>query len=125
MSFKILVVDDSRLARMAVAKALNAVHPEWTRLEAANADEAIALAKQGSIDIALVDFNMPDRDGLVLAAELRQMNPRMPVAVVSANHQDEVLRRAREVGASFLMKPLTQDALSRFLDDALGQLSAQ
>ena len=110
---------------MAVAKALNAVHPEWTRLEAANADEAIALAKQGSIDIALVDFNMPGRDGLVLAAELRQMNPRMPVAVVSANHQDEVLRRAREVGASFLMKPLTQDALSRFLDDALCKLSAQ
>ena len=39
---KILVVDDSKLARMAMAKALNAVRPEWTRIEAGSADEALA-----------------------------------------------------------------------------------
>jgi response regulator of citrate/malate metabolism len=47
----------------------------------------------------------------------------MPVAVVSANHQEEVLRRAREVGASFLMKPLTHEALSNFLAEAQKRLT--
>ena len=36
---KILIVDDSKLARMAVAKMLGNLHPDWTRVEAANADE--------------------------------------------------------------------------------------
>ena len=45
MKYRILVVDDSKLARMAVAKALSALYPDWVRLEAANADEALALAK--------------------------------------------------------------------------------
>ena len=123
MNYKVLVVDDSRLARMAVAKALNAVQPEWTRIEAANADEALIMAKARSADIALVDFNMPGRDGLTLAAELKELNPNMPVAVVSANHQEEVLRRARDVGASFLMKPLTQEALGTFLAEAQSRLA--
>ncbi|HEX5280341.1 MAG TPA: response regulator [Micropepsaceae bacterium] len=125
MSLRILVVDDSRLARMSVAKALTASHPDWERLEAANADEAIGIVKGNPVDIALVDFNMPGRDGLELAAELRELAPRMPVAVVSANHQDEVLRRARNVGATFLVKPLTQKAIDDFLTEAVARLEAQ
>src|SRR4051812_11876585 len=102
--YKVLVVDDSKLARMAVAKALGKLHPGWARVEASNADEAMSLAKSDAFDIAIVDFNMPGRDGLVLAAELLALKPAMPLAVVSANHQVEVVTRAREVGATFLQK---------------------
>ena len=42
-SYKVLVVDDSKLARMAVAKLLEALHPDWTRIEAASAEEALAV----------------------------------------------------------------------------------
>ena len=76
MNYRILVVDDSKLARMAVAKALSALHPDWTRVEAANADEALALAKTDSFDLAILDFNMPGRDGLQLAAELLALEAR-------------------------------------------------
>jgi CheY-like chemotaxis protein len=124
MAYRLLVVDDSKLARMAVAKALAATHPAWTRVEAANADEAIAQAKAGTFDAAVLDFNMPGRDGLQLAAELLALNPAMPLAVISANHQVEVVTRAREVGASFLQKPLTEKALGEFLDAATGRLKA-
>lgn len=115
MPYKILVVDDSKLARMAVAKALNAIHPDWTRMEAANAQEALGLAKENRFDLALVDFNMPERDGLHLAADLRAVNPDMVLAVVSANHQKEIVDRARAVGADFLPKPLTEQMLRDFL----------
>lgn len=122
MAYTVLVVDDSKLARMAVARALNTLHPDWTRVEAANADEALALAKLSPVDIALLDFNMPGRDGLQLASELRELRPAMPLAIVSANQQDEIVSRARKIGAAFLPKPLTEQNLKDFLTDAAGRL---
>jgi CheY-like chemotaxis protein len=116
---KVLIVDDSKLARMAVVKALIALHPDWTRVEAANAAEALECIKQGPLDIVLLDFNMPGKDGLLLAAELRQSNPNMSIAVISANRQVEVVNRAKAAGATFLPKPLTAQALGEFLDLAV------
>jgi DNA-binding NarL/FixJ family response regulator len=124
MSYKILIVDDSKLARMAVAKALNALHPDWIRIEATNADEALSVAQESSAHMALLDFNMPGRDGLVLAAELLALDPAMPVAIISANHQEEIVSQARDIGASFLPKPLTERALGEFLAGAVRQLTA-
>ncbi len=116
MNFTVLIVDDSKLARMAVAKALNAIRPNWTRVEAPNADEAHAAFERYRIDLTLLDFNMPGVDGLTLAAQLRAAHPDMPIALISANHQNEVVSRAREIGAAFLPKPLTENALSAFLE---------
>lgn len=124
MSYKVLIVDDSKLARMSAAKALSALHPDWTRVEATNADEALSVAKKTSADMALLDFNMPGRDGLALAAELLALDPSMPVAIISANHQEEIVTQAREIGAMFLPKPLTEKALGEFLANAARQLAA-
>jgi CheY-like chemotaxis protein len=118
MSYRILIVDDSKLARMAAAKTLGVLRPDWTRVEASGADEALAMVKQSAADVVLLDFNMPGRDGLSLMAELQDLRPDLPVAVVSANHQAEVVSRASELGATFLPKPLTQQTLGEFLDEA-------
>jgi DNA-binding NtrC family response regulator len=123
MAYRVLVVDDSKLARMAVAKALDAIRPGWTRIEAANADEALGLVKSDAFDMAILDFNMPGRDGLQLAAEMLALKPDVPLAVISANHQVEVVTRARQVGAAFLPKPLTQKALDDFVTEAVKRLS--
>lgn len=124
MAYKVLIVDDSKLARMAVAKTLNNLRPEWERVEATNADEALALAQQSSFDIALLDFNMPGRDGLSLAADLRGLKAEMPVAVISANLQHEIVTRAKEIGATFLPKPLTEDAMRAFISEAEQRLTS-
>jgi CheY-like chemotaxis protein len=122
MTYKVLVVDDSKLARMAVAKALIALQPNWTRVEAANADEALAALAEDKPDVAVLDFNMPGRDGLDLAEQFRKVKPTMPVAVISANHQQEIVDRAHAVGATFLSKPLTEHALKDFLTIAVQHL---
>ena len=124
MKCKVLIVDDSKLARMAVVKALNALHPDWPRLEAGSADEARERISQESPDIVLLDFNMPGKDGLAFATELHERVPHTVVAVISANRQVEVIDRARAVGAAFLAKPLTEQALGEFLDGALRQRQA-
>jgi DNA-binding NarL/FixJ family response regulator len=123
--YKILIVDDSKLARMAVNKALNSLYPDWERLEAGNAEEAIAAVKKTSPDVALLDFNMPGRDGLALAVELREANPHMAVAVVSANRQQEVVDRTSAAGATFLAKPITEAALGQFLKAAVQDMQAR
>lgn len=124
MAYKILIVDDSKLARMSVAKLLNSLHPDWARIEAPNADEAMALASSEKPDIALLDFNMPGRDGLTLAGDLRALNPDMPLAVISANIQEEIIARSHQVGAAFLSKPLTSQELANFLTGAQARLKA-
>jgi YesN/AraC family two-component response regulator len=118
MTRKVLIVDDSKLARMAVIKALNALRPDWPRLEASNADEALVLIRQKQPDIALLDFNMPGKDGLALAADIRELAPDIRLAVISANHQLEVIERTRSAGATFLPKPLTEKSLGDFLTAA-------
>ena len=115
MTCTVLIVDDSKLARMSVAKVLSTLHPDWKRIEAANAIEALEQTRQGSPEVALVDFNMPGKDGVTLAAELRALDPNISVAVISANRQVEVIKRTQAAGAAFLPKPLTESALAEFL----------
>lgn len=124
MAYKVLIVDDSKLARMAVARALGNLRPDWTRLEATNSDEAVALVRQSPVEVALLDFNMPGRDGLALAAEIRGLDPNIVLALISANVQQEIVDRARQIGATFLAKPLTEAALAVFLAEAEAQLEA-
>ena len=122
MTYKVLIVDDSKLARMAVIKALSSLQPGWRRVEAANADQALQLIGAEDIDVSLLDFNMPGRDGLALATEIRAVRPHMPIAIISANYQTEIVNQTREIGATFLAKPLTEDALRGFLEAAISRL---
>jgi CheY-like chemotaxis protein len=122
MAYKVLIVDDSKLARMAVVKALKTCYPDGVRIEAGSAEDALNAIKHDAPDIALVDFNMPVRDGLHVAADMRKLNPQMPIAIISANHQQEVINRTNALGATFLAKPVTELALSAFLTAATREL---
>ncbi len=118
MTYKVLVVDDSKLARMVVASALGRIRPGWELVEATSAQEGLERIAGGSVDIALIDFNMPGTDGLQLVAQIRKTHPKMPIAVVSANLQDEIIARTKELNAAFVAKPLTEEGLGAFLSGA-------
>ena len=115
---KILIVDDSKLARMAMSKALASLRPDWERIEASDADQAIAQVKAARPDIAVFDFNMPGRNGLELAEEIRKTHGAMPIALATANFQDEIIAHARTLDISFVAKPITNEGLSGFLSGA-------
>ncbi len=118
MGTTVLIVDDSKLARIVLGKTIAALQPDWTRVEAGNADEAIAAFDAQPIDVAVLDYNMPGRDGLALAEELRERFPTMPIAVATANVQDEIISRARAANATFIAKPVTEEGMRGFLSGA-------
>jgi CheY-like chemotaxis protein len=122
MPHRILVVDDSKLARMVMSSAFRRIRPDLELVEAANSADALDAISNSSIDIALIDFNMPGIDGLELVSRIRRTRPQMPIAVVSANIQDEIVGRTRDLSAAFIAKPLTDEALAAFLSGALLRL---
>jgi CheY-like chemotaxis protein len=124
MTVTVLIVDDSKLARIVAAKNIHSLQPDWDRVEASNADEALAAVADGKIDLAILDYNMPGKNGLELAAELRTLYPTMPLAVITANVQEEIISRARAVNATFVAKPITEDALRGFISGAALRLRA-
>jgi len=125
MTITVMIVDDSKLARIVAGKKIAALQPAWQRVEASNADEALAAMAAQPIDLAVLDYNMPGRNGLELAAEMRALRPTMPIAVLTANVQDEIIARAREVNASFVAKPVTEEALADFINGAALRLRTE
>ena len=125
MSVTVLIVDDSKLARIVASKALANLQPDWNKLEAGGAEEALEKVRSEHADVALIDFNMEPKDGLELASELRVLRPEMPIAIITANIQDEIIARARQIGAAFVAKPVTPEGLEGFVSGAALRLRSQ
>ncbi len=122
MPYKLPIVDDSKLARMSAAKALSCPLP---RLDAGWRRQRRRGAIAYHADVVRrrpPGFQHAGRDGLELAAELLALHPSTPLAVVSANHQEEIVRPATTSGRFFSPKPLTEQALGAFLQDAVRRL---
>jgi CheY-like chemotaxis protein len=125
MTVTVLMVDDSKLARIVVGKAIAALQPDWERLEAGSAADALKLLEGRSADVVILDYNMPDRNGLDLAEELRGRFPDMPIALATANVQDEIIARSRAANVVFVPKPVNEDSLRGFLSGAALQLRSR
>ncbi|SFB82732.1 Response regulator receiver domain-containing protein [Marinospirillum celere] len=115
-ALKILLVDDSRVARLTLKHLIKECGQEVEIQEAANADEALDLVKEHTFDKALIDYNMPGRDGIELASEIQKIQPDLALVLVTANVQDAIQERAAQQGMKFLGKPVTQEQLNQLIN---------
>ncbi|MGD9792954.1 MAG: PleD family two-component system response regulator [Acidimicrobiia bacterium] len=110
---KVLIVDDSRAMRAMLKSIMTDLGFEV--LEAGHGIEGLAqLEANPAIDLALVDWNMPQMDGLEFVKALRQdrRNAELKVMMVTAENDMAKMARALMVGADeYAMKPLTRDAI--------------
>ena len=98
---KFLIVDDHPLFRDALKGALAGGLPEARIAEAGSFDDAVAaLAEDGERDLILLDIKMPGVQGLSGLTYLRAQHPSLPVAIVSASDEQDIMRRALGLGAS-------------------------
>ncbi|CCG39823.1 response regulator [Magnetospirillum molischianum] len=112
----ILLVDDSRVARMMTGAAIMRLRPNWRIVEAASGEEALAAAAAAAPDFVLMDVNMPGIGGMAAATYLRRDYPQAAISLLTANIQDPIREQADRIGVGFLIKPLREDALAHFLD---------
>jgi DNA-binding NarL/FixJ family response regulator len=97
---KILVVDDHPLIVEALRHVLTVLDSKVEMIEAQNCADALAAADSNSdLDLVLLDLALPDIDGFEALARLRERHPGLPVVVLSASEQADVVTRAIDGGA--------------------------
>ncbi len=84
---------------------------------AENYNEALAFFKQKPIDIVITDIEMPDEDGFSLIESIRQLDPEIPVIILSAYSQNRYLMRAANLCIDgYITKPLSFKKFDAALD---------
>lgn len=112
----VLVVDDSRVARMLIRNIILSIHPHWIILEAGNGEEAIAQAAQETPNYITMDYNMPDMNGIEVAQRILQNTPKAVIALFTANIQENTRNQAEKTGVGFIGKPITETTIRQALD---------
>jgi two-component system response regulator AlgR len=123
-ALKVLIVDDEELARVRL-RGLVADNPEpRARVvgEAANAAQALVCLAERDCDVVLLDIQMPGRDGMQLAAELRAMAQPPAIVFVTA-HAEHALRAFELDAIDYLTKPVKRERLQAALQRVAQRLS--
>lgn len=105
---KILIVDDAEFLRMRISKML--VGDGYEVLEAENGAQAVDLYRSVKPDVVLMDITMPEMDGLTALREIRTLDPKACVVMLTALGQESVVLEAIKSGArDFVVKPFERD----------------
>lgn len=115
MPYNILIVDDSRVMRLMIARTLSISGMEVGVVrEASNGVEALEVLRANPVDLVLLDINMPVMDGEEFLAIVRSDNALKSIAVVIATSEsnESRIRRLRLMGAEFVHKPFRPEELT-------------
>lgn len=114
---KILVVDDEPLILYAIAKAL---HDSAEVKTVASAEEALEEINSCFYDLCFLDIFLPGLNGLDCMKKIREISPETKVAIMTASHLDDDMKRAiRESAYEFIAKPFTLAQIKDIARNAL------
>lgn len=118
---KILVVDDSKIARKILIKTLIQIEPLAEIIEAENGAVAVELYKKEKPDVVFLDLTMPVMDGYEALEEIIKIDSYAQVVIVSADIQTEARERVLKAGAkSMCNKPISDEKMTKiFMHDLI------
>jgi two-component system LytT family response regulator len=118
--YKTIIIDDERLAREEVKRALKN-HKEFEVIgEASYVDEAVVLIEELQPDIIFLDIHMPEKTGFDLLEELTTVPE-----VVFTTAYDQYAVKAFELNAlDYLVKPLRDERFSKTIEKVKAELNA-
>lgn len=120
-ALRVLVTDDHPIFRSGIRQILTEAADVAHVGEAADPQQAIALARTEAWDIVILDIGLPGRGGLDVLKEMKQERPRVPVLVLSMHSEEQYAVRALKAGASgYLTKEAAPERLIEAIDRILG-----
>ena len=115
-NLKILVGDDSILARKQLKDVIAKYTEEPTFIDASNGQEAIDKFIENKPDIVFLDIVMPVKDGIAAVSEIIAKDPSAKIIIVSSVGTQAQLKAAIEAGArDFVQKPIRADQIENVL----------
>ena len=99
-TIRVLVVDDHTLFRQGIVGLLESQADITVVGQAGSAKEAMASAGDLSPDVVLMDISMPGTSGLAATAEIKALNPKANVLILTIHDRDDYLYQALRAGAS-------------------------
>lgn len=114
---RVMVVDDEEAVRLSWSRFLTEQEFEVTTAE--DGGKAINQLQREPVDVVVADLRMPEVDGLELLDWLHGTQPDTPFILLTGYGNDEVERRARELGAfDYLDKPISPEVLATVITAA-------
>jgi DNA-binding NarL/FixJ family response regulator len=105
VTIRVLLADDEAMVRAGVRAILGSDETIEVVAEAADGQEAVALAQRHRPDVAVLDIRMPRMDGLAAGAEIKRTVPETAVIMLTTFSEDAYIAKALGDGASgFLLK---------------------
>lgn len=121
---KILLVDDSRTIRNIQKNTLKTLGYEDV-FEAADGLEALAALNQQKADLMLVDWNMPNMDGITLVRKVRESDSRTPIIMVTTEAEKSRVLEAVKAGVNnYVVKPFTAETLAEKINQTMAKVAA-
>jgi two-component system chemotaxis response regulator CheY len=121
---RILLVDDSKTMRN-IQKAVLAQLGYTEVMEAQDGQDALSKAPAFRPELMLVDWNMPNMDGLTFVKAWRATNKATPIIMVTTEAEKSRVIEAIKAGVNnYVVKPFTPDLLSQRIQETLAKTPA-
>ncbi len=118
---RILIVDDQEILRQGVRALLGDLRPDWQVCgEAADGEQAVALAHALEPDLVILDFGLPRTNGLQAVSRLRKLGLKTPVLIFTIHESDRLAAAVRDAGAQgYIVKSQATRDLVQAIDAVL------
>ncbi|HPF38255.1 MAG TPA: response regulator [Phycisphaerae bacterium] len=121
---KILLVDDSRTIRNIQKNTLKTLGLTDVT-EAADGLEALSCLANQRPDLMLVDWNMPNMDGITLIKKVRETDKSLPIIMVTTEAEKSRVLEAVKAGVNnYVVKPFTAETLSEKIQQTMAKCAA-
>lgn len=118
---RILIVDDHAVVRDGLQRIFAAEPGEVVFGEAGTISEALELVRDQDWDVAVLDLSLGSRSGLELLKELKKIQPKLPVLILSMHSEEQFARPAFKAGAAgYLTKDSPRAELVNAINKVIG-----
>jgi two-component system invasion response regulator UvrY len=109
---RVLIADDHSIFRIGLKRTLESAPDMVLAGEAATGEETLVKARQSNPNVVLLDVSMPGRGGVETAQELKRVNPRVRVLMLTMHPEDQYAVLCLKLGADgYITKDVPPEVL--------------